>query len=166
MQYQYVTLGRASISLCRAGADGWRGGLQGRLVRLGVRQIGGQFPGQSMKARVLLRRDDYVEQTSRRPARGHEHRPGRGSSFAGIFCVEWGRDGRFGGGIFPEGSAEVAPTKKGSHDLSRNSLFFLARLERFELTTYGFVVRKSADLLRLIQIYRFSLFHSKTIRCR
>ena len=32
--------------------------------------------------------------------------------------------------------------EKGSHDLCRNSLFFLARLERFELPTYGFVVRQ------------------------
>ena len=56
-------------------------------------------------------------------------------------------------GVFAYNVLASWPDKeKGSHDLSRNSLDFLARLERFELPTYGFVVRKSWDLLGLIQI--------------
>ena len=72
--------------------------------------------------------------------------PAEDHPLPGFFVWSGGETGGSGGGIFPEGSAEVAPTKKGSHDLSRNSLFFLARLERFELPTYGFVVRRSIQL--------------------
>ena len=48
--------------------------------------------------------------------------------------------------------------EKGSHDLSRNSLFFLARLERFELPTYGFVVRQKKYLSVLRPIFVFHFF--------
>ena len=47
-------------------------------------------------------------------------------------------------GVFAYNVLASGPDKeKGSYDLSRNSLFFLARLERFELPTYGFVVSGS-----------------------
>lgn len=50
-------------------------------------------------------------------------------------------------GVFAYNVLASGPDKeKGSYDLSRNSLFFLARLERFELPTYGFVVRRSIQL--------------------
>ena len=46
-----------------------------------------------------------------------------------VFCGDRGRE------TSPEGSPRVAPTKKGSHDLCRNSLFFLVGRRRFELRT-------------------------------
>jgi hypothetical protein len=87
--------------------------MQGRLVWPGFREIG-QSPNQSMKTQILLRRDGYTEQTSRRLTRGHEHRPGRGSAFVGIFCVEWGRYGRFEGGkFFRREHRQVTKRKRG-----------------------------------------------------
>lgn len=63
-------------------------------------------------------------------------------------------------GVFAYNVLASGPDKeKGSYDLSRNSLFFLARLERFELPTYGFVVRRSIQLSYRRKLYLIKLTH-------